>query len=338
MTMPLQVSRAASAAAIWPCGSSLSSAAISAQGRSSTAAVFAPSRRVNSSVPSVKRLAASICQTKRKGKRCGRASAAAGLGAVGGAWTAATIAGAAAAAGFAAAGCWPAAVAVSSSVKALPAPSLSNVTGPAAMSPLASPLSVASRASLSAPSAIRSRPLPKRCCAEGVISISSPSAVKIAAGSSISASRRCARSGKLKSLPARSVETTSTPAVLSASAMRVQMQMSVPPKLAPKPRRRSSRGAPPCGSVPASRAIWAAAGWLGSNGIAAAPAGVTASKIAAALGLAQRMAFASVLHSHTGDGLRACAASRGSVRQVNWNSAPLITFVTWITTNESLRR
>ena len=122
---------------------------------------------MNSSVPSVKRLAASICQTKRKGKRCGRASAAAGLGAVGGAWTAATIAGAAAAAGFAAAGCWPVAVTASSSVKALPAPSLSKVTGPAAMSPLASPLSIASRASLSAPSAIRSRPLPKRSLRRG---------------------------------------------------------------------------------------------------------------------------------------------------------------------------
>ena len=55
-----------------------------------------------------------------------------------------------------------------------------------------------------------------------------------------------------------------------------------------------------------------------------APPGEAASKIAAAIGLAHRTRVASVLHSHTGDGLRAWAASRGSVRQVNWNSVPLI--------------
>ncbi len=63
--MPLQVSRDASARAIWPWSSSLSRSAISAQGRLSTAAVFGPTSLAKSLMPTVKRVAASICQTKR---------------------------------------------------------------------------------------------------------------------------------------------------------------------------------------------------------------------------------------------------------------------------------
>ena len=44
---------------------------MSAHGRPSTAAVFGPITLAKSSVPSVKRVAASICQTKRNGKRRG---------------------------------------------------------------------------------------------------------------------------------------------------------------------------------------------------------------------------------------------------------------------------
>ena len=48
---------------------------------------------------------------------------------------------------------------------------------------------------------------------------------------------------------------------------------------------------------------------------------------------------ASALHSHAGVGLRACAASRGSFRQANWNSVPFIAMShARITANESLIR
>ena len=137
------------------------------------------------------------------------------------------------------------------------------MAGQPAMSPSARPLSEASRANRSAPSAIRSDLSPNRSRAVGPAAISSPSALKIAAGHSISASSRCARSGKLMSSPARSVATTSTAGVLSASTKCEQRQGRVPSEPAPNPRSRSSRAAPPCGSVPARRRTCAAAACSG---------------------------------------------------------------------------
>src|SRR5450759_3767630 len=106
--------------------------------------------------------------------------------------------------------------------------------------------------------------------------------------------------------------------------MREHRQMRVPPMLETKPRSRSSRGATTRGKVPARRAICAALGLLDSKRSDASVPGETASKIAAAMGLAHRTQFASALHSHTGVGLKACAASRGSFSQANWNSVCLL--------------
>jgi hypothetical protein len=39
------------------------------------------------------------------------------------------------------------------------------------------------------------------------------------------------------------------------------------------------------------------------------------------------MRLASALHSHAGNGLRACAASRASFRQANWNPVAFIAYV-----------
>ena len=209
-------------------------------------------------------------------------------------------------------------------------PSLMSVTWPAAISPSARPLSVASRASFSAPSATRSRLSARRLCASGLPSTHSPSAVNSAAGTSKSATMRRARSGSTRSLPARSVDSTRMPALLSAKVMRETMQISVPASGAPKPRKRSRRAkgsdrpAPPCGSVPASRATCTAAECLASNRKSAAAAGVAASKMAAPVGLAHRMRLPSALHSQAGCGLMAWAASRGSLSQAIWFSVPVI--------------
>ena len=217
------------------------------------------------------------------------------------------------------------------------APRRSIVTEPAAILPSARPLSSASRASFAAPSATKSRFFPKRSRAAGMISIGSPSAVKIAAGRSKSASKRRARSGNASSSPARSIETTRM-AKSSSNVMREQRQVSVPSASAPKPRSRSRRAAPPCGSVPASWPICAAAGCSRSKRCAPRAPGDAAPKIAAAAALAQRMRVASALQSHTGDGFSACAASRWSLRQVNSMPVPLIALVARFTANESLIR
>src|SRR3954453_4378627 len=69
--------------------------------------------------------------------------------------------------------------------------------------------------------------------------------------------------------------------------------------------------------------------------LAAAP-GEAASKIAAPTGLAHKICGMSARHSHAGDGLRACTASRGSLRQANWNSVPFIACVARpVTANET---
>ena len=191
--------------------------------------------------------------------------------------------------------------------------------------PSAMPFRLASRASFSAPSATRSRWSPSSACAAGCVSISSPSAVKIAAGCCTSSSKRRARSGKARSLPARSVDTTNMAALLSASVMREHRHINVPPMPAPKPRSRSSRGAPPCGNVAASREICAAAAWRGPKRNAATAAGEVASKIDAPVGLAHRIFLPSALQSQTGAGLSACDANRGSRRYSNWKLDFVIT-------------
>ena len=228
---------------------------------------FGPEQAGEFSAPSVKRVAASICQTKRNVNRRGalaRRPGRAGGRRAGGCGAAAPRA------GFGrSADCWRTRQRRAAASRSAPAPSRSSVTGPAAMSPSASPLSLASRASFSAPSAIRSRPLPKRSRAGGVASINSPSAVNIAAGRSKSAEQPVRAFGQAQILAGAFGRDHQNGGLLSASAMREHRQISVPPKLAPKPRSRSSRGAPPCGSVPARRAICAAAGWLGSKRMAA---------------------------------------------------------------------
>ena len=93
---------------------------------------------------------------------------------------------------------------------------------------------------------------------------------------------------------------------------REQAHISARPKLPPKPRSRSSRGAAPCGSVPAMRAICSAAVPLGSMAWPASAAGEATSKIAAAVGLTHSTRVASALHSQAGSALVACAVSFGS--------------------------
>ncbi len=88
----------------------------------------------------------------------------------------------------------------SSSVTVAPAPNLSIVAAPDAISPSARPLRLASVASFSAPSAIRSRCVPRRSRAEADPSINSPSAVKIAVGRSMSMSSLRARLGQAEVL------------------------------------------------------------------------------------------------------------------------------------------
>ena len=103
-----------------------------------------------------------------------------------------------------------------------------------------------------------------------------------------------------KTRPAASVATTRMAGVRSASEIREQVHISAPPMRPPKPRSRSSRGAAPCGSVPASRAICSAAEPLGSMVCPVSAVDEGALKIAAAAGLPQRMRVASALHSQTG--------------------------------------
>ncbi len=328
-TMPLQVFCAASASATSLPASSLSAAAILFQGQLSSAAVFGPSSREKVSATWMKRPVASICQTKRKGDRFACVGTMAGAAATSGA-SAARASGAAAAA---------AAVNIMSRKNFASAPSLSSVTRPAAISPSARPLSVASRASFSAPSAIRSRLSASRACTSGLPSTHSPSAVNSAAGKSRSRRMRRARSAATNSWPARSVDTTRMPVPLLANVRREHRQISVPPRLAPKPRSRSSRAALPCGSVPASRATCTAAGCLASKRKAATAAGEVASKIAAPVGFAHSMRLASALHSQTGCGLMACGASRASLSQAIWFSVPVIpASLAWIRANELLIR
>jgi hypothetical protein len=195
-----------------------------------------------------------------------------------------------------------------------PAPSRSSAMCPALRFPSARPLRLASLANFSAPSAIKSRAAPMRSRADGVASINSPSALNIAASQAASAISRRARSGNERSGPARSLANTRTALLLSGSVKREHRQITVPPKRAPKPRNRSSRGVPARGNVLDKRLICPAAGCLASNSMAASAPGESASKIAAAVGLAQRTREASALHSHAGFGLRACSASRGSLR------------------------
>ncbi len=85
--------------------------------------------------------------------------------------------------------------------------------------------------------------------------------------------------------------------------MREQTQVSARPKLAPKPRRRSSRGCPLDGKVGASRLIAAAAGCLASKRRVAHSLTFAAPKVAAPTAFAHRIRDPSVLHSQTGDAL-----------------------------------
>ena len=100
--------------------------------------------------------------------------------------------------------------------------------------------------------------------------------------------------------PAFSVATTRMAGVRSASEIREQVHISAPPMRPPNPRSRSSRGAAPCGSVPARRAICSAAEPLGSMVCPVSAVDEAALKIAAAAGLPQRIRVASALHSHAG--------------------------------------
>ena len=179
--------------------------------------------------------------------------------------------------------------------------------------------STSSAASAAAASGIALSALERRAAAEhrlrgGRRLQSAPWPEKIASASSAPASSRFACSASESFGPAASVATTRIAGVRSASMMRAQLQSSAPPKRPPNPRSRSSRGAAPCGSVPASRAICSAAEPLGSIVWPVSADGEAALKIAAAVGLPHRMRVASALHSHAGTWLVAYSASRGSLR------------------------
>ena len=139
---------------------------------------------------------------------------------------------------------------------------------PSPCAPSARPAASAVAPSGAAPRTARLSLPPSLARAVGVACSSSPPPSNSASGSSLPASRRSACSESERRLPAASVATTRIAGVPSASRIREQPHISAPPMRPPKPRSRSSRGAEPCGSVPASRAICSAAELFGIDGVA----------------------------------------------------------------------
>ena len=205
-------------------------------------------------------------------------------------------------------------VSVASSTVDVSMPIRSSAMVPRSIAPFDFVPASAAAASGIALSALSEGRLPRIASAAGVACMNSPWPEKIASASSEPVSSRFACSASESFGPAASVATTRIAGVRSASMMRAQLQSSAPPKRPPNPRRRSSLGAAPCGSVPASRAICSAAEPLGSIVWPVSADGEAALKIAAAVGLPHRMRVASALHSHTGTWLVAYSASRGSLR------------------------
>ena len=171
---------------------------------------------------------------------------------------------------------------------------------PAASSPCARPAASAVAARGAASSAARLVARPSLARPPGVACSSEPSDENSATGASQPASSRCACSFSGRRDPVFSVATTRMAGVRSASEIREHVHISAPPRRPPKPRSRSSRGAEPCCSVPARRAICSAAEPLGSMVCPVSAVDDAALKIAAAAGLPQRIRVASALHSQTG--------------------------------------
>ena len=360
--MPLQVSREAKARATWPSGSSAERGAISLHGWPSAAAVRGPISAMNSSESSVKRPSASICQTKRSGWRRSRRRSqrrlpwrAIGFAATGRPAFRHSVlrrrrGGGARTGG--AAGCGAAAGRRRRrSAVILQLAWRRRARRPVSRRAKASPAARSMHRRRCArarscrrhrsPSAWPCRPAPWRRAASRRArramwrgrARSAPPASRAAArrrprtaraASSQPASSRCACSASESRGPAASVATTRMAGVRSASMIREQVHISAPPKRPPKPRSRSSRGAAPCGSVPASRAICSAAEPLGSMVWPVSAADDAALKIAAAAGLPHRMRVASALHSHAGMSPVAYGARRGSLRKPRRDPCSLI--------------
>ena len=233
----------------------------------------------------------------------------------------------------------------SSSATALwPAPSFSSVTRPAAMSPSARPLSMASRASAAAPSAVRSAAklvaLPKRSRASpprfdqfAVGGEHRRRPFEVGAQPPRALGQRQLRAGALGRDDQHGVRVVGEHNARAQADQRAA-EAGAEAAQAFEPRRAACRqraGKP--------RDLRGGRMLRFRSGDRRRRPGDAASKISAPTGLAQSMRGASALHSHAGAGLRACAASRGSLRQANWNSVPFIAVShARITANETLIR
>src|SRR4029450_11735897 len=97
---------------------------------------------------------------------------------------------------------------------------------------------------------------------------------------------------------------TSVAALLSAKVTREHRPTSTAPVWAPKPRKRSNRGASARGNVPDRRLTCAAAEWSESKRIAASTPGDPAPKIDPPVGLAHRIWLSSLRPRPGGGGPR----------------------------------
>ena len=298
-SMPIQVSRLASACSTRPCGSSAKSCAMSCHGRPKPSAVRGPISLVNSSEPSVKRPSASVCQTKRSGCRrtfdSGSSAAGAasprGDGSRCGRSSCSTFCRSGSSGSADATGC--AACSQSSSAKAS---NRANSAGP-------SPVGVGG---------------------SGSDSDGGSETIGIAAGcgaaSGGEAGAAFAEEARGFMLLAVAVATTSTPWWPSGKSSREQPHVISMPGAAPKPRNRSIRTAPLAGSWWASRATWRRCGSAGPGFRAASSALPEAPNTLAPARFAHTIRVPSADHSHAGRVLAACAASRGSRSTCPWNS------------------
>ena len=154
--------------------------------------------------------------------------------------------------------------------------------------------------------------------------ISLPSRENAAIGISMPSTSRCSRSISGMLRPTGSATATRMPWLPSAKSSRAQPQVTSAPRLAPKPRSRSSRIAPEIGSRLASCATWRRCGSAGPKILFANSGACAAPNRLAPTGLAHRIRVPSGDHSQAGCGLVACTASRGSPTPRSWNSIGFI--------------
>ena len=152
----------------------------------------------------------------------------------------------------------------------------------------------------------------ERATASEVAWMRRPSTENAATGWSQPASNRDTRWSIGRSGPARSCAATRIAKLPSDSVIREQRHANARPTPAPNPRNCTVSGEPSFGSLSARSAICAEAGWPASNFRARMADDVAAPKIAAPVGLAQRMRDASMFQSHAGNALTASGAIRSS--------------------------